>query len=147
MILTINRAIILENSDIPEYVEAEISDLSFIMLNINSDNPKEILIKFDVKEENRSVLEIVIRSDTKIFKIIKKLAKIYEYLTGNKVKIYESILDDFLSEKTLEYINLCYYDEIKTIKSFKRNEENYKISDFVKLDLLGEGSNGKVIII
>jgi hypothetical protein len=146
MIFTLERVIILENSDLPEYIEAPISHLSFIMLNLDTTSPKEVLVKFDENEQYQLYLEIIIKSEDKISKITKKLAKYYEYQTGNKIKVYNSLTECFLSDKTMEYINLCYYDEIKSYRSLSKQIRSYKLSDFKKVDLLGEGSNGKVRI-
>jgi hypothetical protein len=110
------------------------------MVNFNQElyNPYEMLLKINRSDHT---LELVIKSKLKILKIIKKISKYFEYNTQNRLKIYKSEIGEFTNEMCIDYLNLCY-DVIQTFR--KSNKHRFSLSDFKKVEVLGEGSNGKV---
>lgn len=115
-----------------------IKDIFCLIVNYEESNSTDMFIKIN---RISSTAELIIRSKKKIFKIIKNVSKYYENVTENKLKVFKSVFDEFTNSTCVDYLNLCY-DIIQTFK--KPVITNYKINDFIKLSILGEGSNGKV---
>lgn len=62
--------------------------------------------------------------------------------------IHKIIIEDFIQKNNLQYLNICCslaIDHFDFINFESHTDSNYSISDFNKLALIGEGSNGKVI--
>ncbi len=139
LILT-NTRIILKPLYKNYIIKENISDIFCLMVNYDQENqnPYEMLLKINRSDHT---LEVVIKSKLKILKIIKKISKYFDYNTQNKIKVYKSAFGEFTNETCIDYLNLCY-DVIQTFRRPVR--ERLRLEDFKKVEVLGEGSNGKV---
>lgn len=167
LILTNLRIVIKPLNTYNYIIKENISEIFCILVNLNreseksiyelnSQNSKEMLVKINRSEHT---LELVIKALTKhrIMKIMKKISKYFEYNIGKEIQILNSEIEreefNFGNSICIDYLNLCYgviqthkLGINKTRKTNNRLKNNFDLSDLKKVEVLGEGSNGKVFL-